>query len=99
MITDSKVSKYSSISGVGIGSSAQYFLPVFEINFCTSSSLRGAKFSSRHRFDGPVDGFVGGLDGLVDGLVDRLIDGLVDGLVDKLVDRLVAGLVDGLVDV
>ena len=60
-----------------MGSSAQYFLPVFEINFCTSSSLRGARFSSRHRFDGPVDGLVGGLDGLIDGLVDGLIDNII----------------------
>ena len=77
-----------------MGSSAQYFLPVFEINFCTSSSLRGAKFSSRHRFDGPVDGLVSGLDGLVDGLVDGLINRPVDGLVDGLVAELVDGLAD-----
>ena len=65
-----------------MGSSAQYFLPVFEINFCTSSSLREAKFSSRQRFDGPVDGLVSGLDGLVDGLVNGLIDGLINRPVD-----------------
>ena len=50
--TGSRMCRYSNIRGVGMGSSAQCFLPVSGINFCTSCSQRGSNFSSLHKFVG-----------------------------------------------